>query len=245
MLTHEKQTSVNYIWISSHQHDTNDTPTLSSINHTALDFAFENARNYPFAAFTLWIDNESLDPSSRFFLESHAYLSSLENLTIKNLRDLDKYRNDPIFDQGNKIRIRAKADYARIIVLDHTAHQAKDGEHIFYSDLDAPDIEITAPQVQRVLQSTGIACAATIDGLENGYIGLHTSKETRTFIQDLCESTREAAAADVYARRNLVEAVISFGATKGYRSTDFWAKKMPDMGKQIPTNPAYIECGLN
>lgn len=183
---------VNYAWLCPR-----DTRATRADYGTRLPLhymtrLYENTARYPEAVYNLWLDFDQIAPNDRFFLQSHQYLFDTPNITLRNLRDIPAYSGYPGFDRDSNIALYARADFARVLVLDHIQRNHPESIAI-YSDLDCEDIMIEDKLVNTTLTKCGtifghsgrsIAC--------NGYIAL-CGDQGRTFMKDYLLPKTEAA----------------------------------------------------
>ena len=238
-------THINYVWINEEKTDVADREVTSAINHTYIDVALENAKANPDANLNIWVDFKLLDPTSEFFLTSHLYLMGTSNVTLRNIRVLPDYDNDPIFDTSNPKDIWARVDYARVLVLKESLSEAEPDDLVIYSDFDAEDLALKDSELKRTLQFHDMAFAATIDGLENGFMAFKKTETNVALVHTLAQDSKKAAQANAKSRKALVDVICAHAATQGTKQTDYWGKRMPNMGDKMLPNSEYADLGLH
>lgn len=201
---------VNYIWINKSKAVANPANRACSINLANVMKATTNANLYPDADFRIWVDKNLLDEYSLFCLESFiADHARAGNIRIHNLQDIPDYANDLYFvplDSGKQgglsymfnsrsspRNVYSRADYARILVLDHCMKTAPEQNRLIYSDIDCPDIRL--PEALATLDKYGVVIHDLGEGcVSHGYIGLVTDNEAvKTHFEPLKWETRRAA----------------------------------------------------
>lgn len=209
--------SVNYVWICPKEDARAQDEAVTRIPLHYFERMYENAARYPEADFNLWLDFEQLGTVDRFFVASHRYLFDASGIEIRDLRTIPEYLQNSGFDPDSGRTLYAKADYARILVLNRLLRGGHDKE-IIYSDLDCEDVRIRAPEVREKLDGAGMAFGYT--GADqrvcNGYIGLKGAK-ARVFMADFLLPQTTVA-----FERNLVNHFGAFSrAIKGFRDKYF------------------------
>lgn len=213
---------INFIWINSREAESDPQNPVCSIELANIKSAVDNANKYPEADFRIWVDKKLLDDYSLFCLESfirdHAKGG---NVALHDLQEIPDYAGDPYFvplkptDPGyvlyefNRVQPRnvySRADYARILVLDHCLQTCADRSRIIYSDIDCPDIRL--PEALPRMEQYGVAIydmKSRFSGnpsLSHGYIGLAADKpDVRKLFKFLKWETRDLAHQDYIGAR--------------------------------------------
>lgn len=178
---------VNYIWINPEQViDAPENPECA-INLGNIKRAINNANSYPMADFNLWIDKKLMGAYSlsciEAFISKHAQSA---NIQIHDLQDIANYRKDPYFiplkpgqygyvsaafnDRSSVRNVYSRADYARMLVLEHCMETMPDRTRIIYSDIDCRDIKLG--KALRRMDEFGVAIYNMGKDISHGYIGL-------------------------------------------------------------------------
>lgn len=174
---------VNYVWICPRESSRKDRDHATRLPLHAFERIYENVRKYPEASFNLWLDFRQLSLSDRFFLDSHRYLFNEGDLSVRNLREIPEYAKSPGFDVDSDIALYARADCARVLVLNHLLKGADDMA-VVYSDLDCQDVGLSSPRLVSTVQEYGLAYGHSgRHGVVNGFIALQGDKG-RAFMQD-------------------------------------------------------------
>lgn len=160
---------LNYVWLNREslrnppENSCEDPEHLCGIPLNYFDKAYANARRYPDTNVKIWVDQALLDDSSRFFVQSHAYLNAPENVTFHDLRDIPAYAAHPAYAVGSKVQIWNKVDLARFLVISHELENPA-RKQVFYSDFDIDDAALDNPKTQEKLQDAGMAFAEVHKG---------------------------------------------------------------------------------
>jgi hypothetical protein len=181
----ENKSLVNYVWVSDVplKPDLTDPYTqLCGVPLHYIDRALQNAEKYPNAKFNLWFDFDFLDETTRLFIDSTIYFSGFKNITIRNLRDIDDYKNIALFDKeaqyehpsgyfGKQPYCKyARADLARVVVLKHVTDAYPD-HAVFYCDFDVEDVSLNNLDIAQKIEEHGMVFGNTEDdAIENGYM---------------------------------------------------------------------------
>lgn len=178
----ESRPLVNFVWGNMVKAGKNGAPECL-IPLDNIRRAIDNANKYPGADFNIWIDHDFLDDSTLFWLDSVLYAEGKNsNVTFHNLRDIPDYANNSFFDSEQTYNSRyhitsvyGRADYARILVLDHCMKTEPNRDRIYYSDMDSTDIRLN--ETEEVIKREGLVTTAiTMAGAEhvphNGFIGI-------------------------------------------------------------------------
>jgi hypothetical protein len=89
---------LHYLWINQRP-DSPERRALCSIPLTSVDKVIKNAKCYPNLPATLWVDMALIDGLTRMMLISHLYIHDLKNLKVRDLNEIEDYKNDPeVFD---------------------------------------------------------------------------------------------------------------------------------------------------
>ncbi|PZO78951.1 MAG: hypothetical protein DI626_11745, partial [Micavibrio aeruginosavorus] len=130
---------LNYVWVNKQSLNVmgppkeEDADIQCGIPLNYFDKAYNNARLYPDTEVKVWVDRKLLDDSTRFFLESHAYINAPENVTFHDLRDIPAYDAHPIYGEESKGNIWNKVDLARFMVVSHELNDPA-RKQVFYAD---------------------------------------------------------------------------------------------------------------
>jgi len=184
------RTLVNYIWINKDKSFTNFANPVCAIELANIKLALENAAKYPEADFNLWIDKKLLDNYSLIALKSFIkQFATYDNIKVRDLQGIPDYARDPFFTPASCTKegylsayldrdlhgsVYARADYARILVLDHCMKTEPWRSNIIYTDIDCPDLRL--PEVLPVMKEHGIAVYDMGHCISNGYIGVAANK---------------------------------------------------------------------
>lgn len=177
---------VNYVWITSRKPTPSPYNKECAVELANIESAVSNANRHPEADFQLWLDKKVLDDYSLFCIDYFLHGRTFyKNIKIADLQTIPDYANDPFFtpleptDPGYAVEafcrvgprnVYARADYARILVLDHCLITQPERPQIIYSDIDCPSLRLT--EVSDRIRRHGIAINGLGGGISNGYIGL-------------------------------------------------------------------------
>lgn len=154
---------LNYVWIDKEplQEPCSQSP-LSSVPLHYLDKAFDNARRYGDTMVNIWIDYTLLNKATRFMVESHTYFAAPENVFLRDLNDIPRYRKSDLFkpfDKHGYLSVWQRSDLARFFAVDFSLSR-KDVKRAFYADFDMEDVDLDNPVTDKVLKDKGLAFAA-------------------------------------------------------------------------------------
>lgn len=190
----DAQKIVNYVWINKSifpPKDTADKPPLCGIKLHEVERALSNAQKYPDAQFKIWVDWRYLDIMSRFLLESQVYFSGCGNFQIHSLEKIPQYAMNTIFKPNSGIKLLAKVDYARLLVLDHVLESNQDA-FVYYSDMDCEDVMLNDSKCQESMKRDGTVMANVKNMYyENGFFGF--TKKGQYFLNTLKTETKKCA----------------------------------------------------
>lgn len=179
---------VNYIWINSKKAAYDHNNPVCAIEMAYIQRALDNANRYPEADFKLWVDKKLLDPYSLLCVESFINERAKNaNVLIHDLQEIKDYAADEYFvppestkksslsDTFNRSAPRnvySRADYARILVLDHCMQTYPAYTQLIYSDIDCPNVRL--PEAAQIIRAHGIAVYDMGGGgrISHGYIGI-------------------------------------------------------------------------
>lgn len=203
---------VNYVWINSRKVIPKPDKEECSLNFGNFKRAIRNANKYPEADFRIWVDKSLLDEYSLFCLDSFVQENGQHgNVCVHDLQEIPDYSGDPYFvplEKGEKgylmgefnrhgpRNVYSRADYARILVLDHCLKEPSPHSSLIYSDIDCPDIRLK--EALPILKKYGVVIfdmgSATVS---HGYIGIDRDNEAVTSnFEKLKLDTRKAAHRD-------------------------------------------------
>jgi hypothetical protein len=176
---------VNFMWINRKKALTDFADPVCAVELANIKRALENANQYPEADFNIWVDKKLLDDYSLMALECFIdEFAGNGNVKLRDLQEITDYKNDDHFkpryvsahfNEVSERNIYSRADYARILVLDHCMETEPRRNRIIYSDIDCPDVRLdkTLP----VIMNFGVVVGDISDGiLSHGYIGLATDE---------------------------------------------------------------------
>ncbi len=185
---------LNYIWISKEKQEETanpeepENPMMEKYSNNVSCISNAN----PDVDVLLWVDNHLLNSSQRIFLENLS--SAHPNLSVRDLNEIPKYREDPIFSKSERLPhdecepIWQKVDFARVVVLDHVL-ATEDAAEVYYSDLDIVDPHIASDAVQSILNNHGMVFAKCdrngrneVAYLENQFMGFR--RKAADFVSD-------------------------------------------------------------
>lgn len=209
-------TLVNFIWINKDKTTAapdNPSPMIEMQN---IRNAVDNANKYPDADFRLWIDLKLMDEYTAFCIERFIDENAEHgNIALRDLQEIPDYVNDSLFtppsslgkgglsrnfniaayvkDRKGPGNVYSRADYARILVLDHCMETERKRGRIIYSDIDCPDVRL--PEAEKLIDKYGVAMHdLSIFVPSHGYIGLNANMfPVRNHLRQLKYRTSEAA----------------------------------------------------
>jgi hypothetical protein len=180
---------LNYVWINEKTApEPSHSDALSTVPLHALDNVFQNARLYPDTKINIWVDDMLLNNTTRFFLTSQMHLSAPDNVQLRNLSEIKKYREWSItkfgcFPEHFLSDVYVRSDLSRFLVLQHCM-QTENWQTIFYADMDMPDVDLDNVKTQKVLDKHQIAFTSAthlVDDegeiLSHGYIAVKCGGE--------------------------------------------------------------------
>jgi hypothetical protein len=236
--------SVNYVWINKTPVQPDEEGALCGVPLHYLDKAIANARKYPEAQFNIWIDKSLLDPMSQFFVASHLNIANVPNLRLRSLGEVPAYHAYRIFRQCNESTIKARVDFARLLVLEHE-FETTDAARIFYADFDIEDVKINSQPIRQRMDDLGMVFGATYKlPVENSYMGF-TRPNCETFLADLLSSSEDAAMKGEPCWKPLFDDLAGWAKTHGRELKDYGYKLATSTGYKLPPNRDYIDWGLN
>ncbi len=183
-------TVLNYVWINQKAAKPDKDGVLCHVPLHYLDNAFVNAKENPRTDVIIWLDHKLLDPTSLFFVQSHAYYNAPSNISFRDLNEIPRYKKWGAFNPNQNIWKRV--DLARLLVMDHSFIQT-DAEQVFYSDFDITNIKIAAGFLQKRLRHFGFIVGKTNSGVvENSFFGFTREKGLATLRHNLLPMTRQS-----------------------------------------------------
>jgi hypothetical protein len=252
--------AVNYVWINK---DCPARPKAKppsggdakqpscSVPLNLLDKAYENAKRYPAADFTIWYDKAMMDPLSEFFMISHSYLNAPANVEFKDLRTLDAYEALGVFSVSQPKDIWARVDLARLLVLQHGLSQAGTQDYQLYSDFDVEDLCLNSTRMQCSLKDEGLFLGATIEHnmLENGYMCFDRNAGAAYLKDRLIPATLDTSNQNENGWRIYLSVFREWAEERGYKNSfqklKLVGKRQLGNGYELPENKNYTKCGLN
>ena len=252
--------AVNYVWINkdcpaglkakpSSGCDEKQPSCSVPLNH--LDKAYENAKRYPAADFTIWYDKAMMDPLSEFFMISHSYLNAPSNVVFKDLRMLGTYNALDVFNVYEPKDIWARVDLARLLVLQHGLNQTKTRDYQLYSDFDVEDVRLNSTHMQYSLRDEGLFLGATLEHnmLENGYMCFDKNAGAAYLKDRLIPSTLDTSNRNENGWRVYLSVFREWAEQRGYKNQyqklKLVGRRQLGTGYELPENENYTKCGLN
>jgi len=169
--------ALNYIWLSNDKYyDPKEFASKSPIPTEYLDNAVRTARDNPDVQVNIWAEFGKVD--KRYFDD---FVIKPQNLTFRNLNDVEGYREDPLFHDANA-DIWKKCDLVRLYVLDHVISK-ENAANAYFSDFDIKSPKFSSAPVQDKLKHTGYVfsyCDRDKNGhgyIENGWFGINGAYE--------------------------------------------------------------------
>lgn len=216
---------VNYIWLNPRDSRKSLADCATRLPLHYLERMYENAATYSDANFYLWLDFDQLSYADHFFLDSHRYIFDAERIKIRNLRDIPEYNDYPGFEKDSNIALYARADFARVLVLNHMLQHHID-DTIIYADLDCSDIKLTDNAFKECLEKYGLALGyAGKNRACNGYIALQGERGICFMNEHLLPRT------EIAFQKNLVNHFGAFSkAVTAYRNKYFPDVKRAELG---------------
>ena len=242
---------VNYVWINESPFKPETKSPVCGVPLHYIDQALKNAKRYPDTPFILWLDYNFLDPTSRFIVESHIYYNDCENVKVQDLHAISSYHNSDIFSAKEPTaRLFARTDLARLLVIQHGLDNMPNKPYVFYADFDTDDVNIGCPISSYSLRAYGMFYGLTKPnfGFENSFLAF-TKQQYAFLTKRLIPSTVYAAQEGDNGFGSLVRTLSDWLTENDISSDSFYstlsAKRSHPMGYVMPSNPFYIECGLN
>ncbi len=218
--------SVNYLWLCAREAPSQQFFATKIPLHY-LKRMYANAKFYPQAEFNLWLDFGQLALRERFFLDSHRFAFNSDCIRIRDLRSIPEYRDLPGFASDTNIALYARADCARILVLNHLLLTEQDKlRTIIYSDLDCENVDLDNAKATEALNTHGFVYGKSgRNNICNGYVGIKGEKG-KLFMKDyLLPKTLTSF------QKNLVNHFGAFiDAVRHYRNTQCPELKYRDLG---------------
>jgi hypothetical protein len=252
--------AVNYVWINkdcpaelkAKKRSGGDAKQPScSMPLNLLDKAYENAKRYPAADFTIWYDKAMMDPLSEFFIISHGYLNAPSNVVFRNLRTLDAYDALDVFSVYEPKDIWARVDLARLLVLQHGLSQAETRDYQLYSDFDVEDVGLNSTRMQCSLRDEGLFLGATIEHnmLENGYMCFDKNAGAAYLEGRLIPATLDSSNRNENGWRVYLSVFRAWAEERGYKNQyqklKLVGRRQLSTGYELPEDKNYTQCGLN
>ncbi len=229
---------------------------MCAIGLEKIERVVANANQYQRADFKIWVDSKLLDDSTRFWLGSFVHnASKAKNIEICDLQSIPDYAEDPLFygqhvnkrsDREGWGNIYSRADYARIIMLDHCVETEKSRSRIFYSDTDCQDIRL--PEAMRIVDDFGIAIHGTGNlTLSHGYIGLsNRDNEIKSGLKSLKADARVSAHAGQLGCNAFGVFLERLGLPhKTWMPLIGLKGLLPEIGYEMSANPVLKQLGIN
>ncbi|MCD8496642.1 MAG: hypothetical protein LRZ85_00250 [Alphaproteobacteria bacterium] len=252
----QENTVVNYLWINAVPYAASGPgDSLCGVPLNALDKAYDNACRYPDTKFILWVDYSRMDQMSRFWVESHHYVTAPGNIELRDLSKLPAYTDASARLADDKSTTR-RPDLARLHVMQECLKTMKDKTYAMYCDLDVEDVRIGCPKSQRILAQHGMV---------HSYIrSLHEPKREKIlglgyllFRNDVGPNFLDRLIRQ--AEHNVITGQAPDICPSLHKMIGEWLAKTrhtlddvihPDtllhpIGYDIPHDPFYEECGIN
>ncbi|MCB1537944.1 MAG: hypothetical protein H6865_06750 [Rhodospirillales bacterium] len=220
-----------------------------------VDLFVKNANRYPSADFILWLDYKRINDNTRFWVGSFVYDRSLHgNIRICDLNSIPAYENEDTFSlekpassaRASIGSVYVRADYARILVLDHCLCHTKDRAFIIYADMDCMDVDLN--WAKETIAMHGIAAHDFGHGrVSHAYIGLDPrDRLVRKWFPDLAVCALKDARSgylggDVF--NMFVEALRADGRFDGLIQVR--KKLLPPLGHRLDPLPRLMELGIS
>ena len=229
--------SVNYIWLCPRAKCTTHQDFATRLPLHYFDRIYKNAALYPQEEFNLWLDFRQLKITDRFFLDSHRYLFDRAGIHIRDLNEVSEYAVQHGFAPDTNIALYARADYARVLVLNHLLRDDPD-QIAIYSDLDCEDVALYDTKLEDTLDRFGVACGRSgRSKVANGYIALYGEDGLNFMDNFLLDRTSEA-----FQKNNVNHYGAFMKALRKFRHThhdtatlsEFGAIELPPMRTLIP-----------
>jgi len=191
---------LNFIWLPLKFAVPNQT-YYDPIPPEYLQNAVKSGMNNPDVDVYLWVDSKRLTSRQLTFLEGN----TSGNLTISNLRTIDGYSKEPLFQQEDETfnwrqnkhsLIWRQVDAARILICLHTLANY---DQVFYADMDIVPLNVKSARIQSALFNHGIILAGNINQIgqvrhENQMFGFDSKQ--RGFFEILYSDTLRDATKD-------------------------------------------------
>jgi hypothetical protein len=255
---YDDQYAVNYVWINKErladvkdeqQAGDDKRPPMCSVPLRFLDNAYENARLYPAAAFTIWYDKAMMDPLSEFFVISHGFFNAPSNVEFKDLRTIDSYAALAVFNVDEPKDIWARVDLARLLVLQHGLNEKGTRDYHLYSDFDVKDVLLNSTRMERSLQDFGLFLGSTLEHnmLENGYMCFNKTVGAAYLSERLIPATITSSNQGRDGWSEHLRIFREWAEERGYKGQKWKmaGKRQLGTGYEIPENKNYTKCGLN
>ncbi len=171
MASETPQCVVNYIWLCPKSPYETFPHYATRLPLHNFERVYSNASRYPQAKFNLWLDFRQLTARDSFFLVSHMHAFGMGEIQVRNLCEIPAYKDRAGFEPDTDIALYARADFARVIVLNHLMDQPD--KTAIYSDMDCEDISLSSNKLNDALDEYGLAYGRSGNHLVcNGYIAL-------------------------------------------------------------------------
>lgn len=234
---------VNYVWLNKEcLKGRPSEDVMCGVPLSYLDRAYANARCYPDTQFMVWLDYDLFDDSTKFFLETHAYLSAPANTKFMNLRNIDAYKECVYYQHGSKAHIHNKVDLSRIIVLEHVK-RTMEYDAAFYADFDVENVQLNREETLALMEKNGIVFGKLPKGeqithyfrnnLHPGYIGVN-DKGGQYLTEEMLPALLEASG----GRRSIVLSIFGeLGHAFGDKNSSI-SQTLDSLITPIPMHPA-------
>ena len=218
--------TVNYLWLCA-RGPLNTFPDYATrLPLHYFERAYANAKQYPEAEFNFWFDSNQLTFRDGFFLDSHRHAFEANNIQIRDLQSIAEYREMPGFAADTNIALYARADCARILVLNHLLQTQPDNRAV-YSDLDCEDVAIRNADIAEIIDEHGFVCGRSGGHhICNGYIAVQGDKGRSFMTEYLLPRTVTSF------QKNLVNHFGAFmDAVRTYRNAHCPELKYAELGR--------------
>lgn len=266
-IPHAGNIALNYVWINKEPHDYDVDEVLCGVPLQNIDRVITNAKRYPEAAVTLWLDYDLLDDASIHMVASHIYIQDAHNIKIRDLREIPSFQENTFlfdwersglsrsgiegFSEDDTHNIWGRVDLARLLAVRHTLDEG--ASYALYSDFDNEDVSSNATPMLERLRHHNMVFGVTKTGgkydiFENSYFAFGQQRSDERYLDRLIDATVEDVRKGMNGYGAYYMAIGDYARKYGIEDEmddlGFAAVSHP-MGYRIPQPALYVEEQIN